>query len=319
MDYTDNVKGKGGRHTVPFVLASKDEMCGEINEQLVMLADWKTISKEIKKNAELQEALMLGALIKLKMHCREQKSNEISEQKANKIAGFGVSSLLMRMGFAHEIGESNGLSYIKIPNFSPESICTREQKAFEAEKKRKQRASDRNGELVPDFRDTCPQNEDLTREHCPPYHNISYQNTSYHTTPEQSTPEQSMIYQSKEDTPDDCFPFPEEAEMCNHGGAVEPRGADGDKAAGEVSQASHSSGASYTARQLAPEIFHALRLSFPASADIRECETYVREYAGRLIPLEEVGETVRASRARGLTAAVDALKKESARRFGGAV
>lgn len=314
MDYTDNVKGKGGRHTVPFVMASKDEMCGEINEQLVTLADWQTISKEIKKNAELQEVLMLGALIKLKMHCREQQSNVISEQKVNKIAGFGVSSLLMRVGFAQEIGESNGLSYIKIPNFSPELICTREQKAFETEKKRKQRASDRNGEFVPDFRDTCPQNEDSTREHCPPYHNISYQNTSYHTTPEHTTPEQSTPEQS---TPDNFYP--EEDEMSGAGAFFPPsEGMRGDKNVHPCFDGALPN-AGYSAEILARGIFSVLGKQYSSGADISECREYVRLYAGRLLPLDRVSEVVRASGERGLAGAVEAIKRASESAGGGAV
>lgn len=309
MDYTGNAKGKGGRHTVPFVLASKDEMCGEINEQLVTLADWQTISKEIKKNAELQEVLMLGALIKLKMHCREQQSNEISEQKANKIAGFGVSSLLMRVGFAHEIGESNGLSYIKIPNFSSEHICTREQKAFETEKKRKQRASDRNGEFVPDFRDTCPQNEDSTREHCPPYHNISYQNKSYHTISEQSIPEHTI--------PDNFYP--EEDEMSGVNASFSPSGGiRGDKNV-HPCLAGALPNADYSAETLAREIFRVLGKQYSSGADIPECREYVRLYAGRLLPLDRVAEVVRASEVRGLAGAVEAIKRASESAGGGAV
>ena len=303
MDYTDNFKGKGRRHTVPFVLASKDEMCGEINEQLVRHADWKTISNEIKKNAELQEALMLGALIKLKMHCREQQSNVLSEQKANKIAGFGVSSLLMRVGFALEIGESNGLSYIQIPSFAPEFICAREQKAFETEKKRKQRASNRNGEFVPDFRDTCPQNEDSTREHCPPYHNISYQNKSYHTISEQSIPEHTI---PEHTIPDDCYP--EEEEMCREGGKNVSPCLDG-----------ALPNADYSAETLAREIFRVLGKQYSSGAVIPECQEYVHLYAGRLLPLRRVVEAVRASGASGLAMAVEAIKRASESEGGGAV
>ncbi len=304
---------------MPFVLASKDEMCGEINEQLVMQANWDAISKEIKKNAELKEALILGVLIKLKMHCREQQSNVISEQKANKIAGFGVSSLLMRVGFAQENGESNGLSYINIQNFSPESICTREQKAFETEKKRKQRASDRKGEFVPDLRDTCPQNEDSTREHCPPYHNISYQNKSYHTTPEQSTPEQSTPKQS---TPEHTIPdnfYPEEDEMSGVNASFSPSGGiRGDKNVHPCFDGALPN-AGYSAELLARAIFCVLGKQYSSGADISECREYVRLYAGRLLPLDRVAEVVRASGERGLAGAVEAIKRASESAGGGAV